>query len=946
MANTRADVGPIGELPTFGNSQVPQSPDINSYSDRMMAREAGAAGETSSRLFEGLSSRLGNYADQAAHYEGTQAGQVAGMDPNYRPNADESIRGRAFNQAAQATYLNNVDAQSKSAASTVYDQYMALPPAQRQPQLLQQNLQKVQDDFTKNHLFPEIQGEFTTKFAGTSLALMQGANRDLEKNVHDQAQASLITNLNATSDLGHRIAAQGIDETTPQVQQSLTDYGGTVDQAVAAGTLDPQKGVELKRDYQQSLLSTGAKARFDQLPDADKANYARIYLGQGAPGVDALHAAIVGQESGGKPNVGDSVDGAKGPGQITPATFAAYARPGESIDNPQDNLAVSKRIIADLSQKYGGDPARVAVGYFSGTGNVAPAGSATPWLRDSEDGNHKHVSAYVDDVMKRLALPSAMNPQTYNEVGSYMQGQLRGIDSQAEAATRGAISDLAEVHKTLMAGLDPGDPAMQRLGQQYGSSTDPKVGYAWAQVQATRAMATGFRGLGPDRIQAEIDAQKASLGDGATPFQRDQLKTAEEYVTKLRGDLSTDMIGRAVAERIVPAGAGQPLNPADPNLGASLRARAVAVQQASDHYGQPGDFFRKGEGAMFAQGLASSAQPLGAVAGASTLSAMTQDEGFRKGLIANSRSGDPVRMNASFQAMKAIADASPMQFEGLFGKEAAASMSAWDVFAGTRPAPEAAKLVMALNDPSQAAGRKYKDEAADQALKTVDGSAVLKMFAERSALNPVNWVRGVSPGAPVSTQDVPQGSIDGLRSDYAEAYKTYFAIDGNPDAAKAHALESLQRSWGVSAVDGGRLMRYPPEATYPTVDGGHDYIARQLDADVKAHASDQLTGTAEGDQRAAMAEYAAPRALVSDAGTKADIAAGRPASYRVVAQDASGQFHALEQSPGVPLRFFADAKAAQAEADAKFTQQRASAAAAGDASDASRRASGGATGPM
>lgn len=119
------------------------------------------------------------------------------------------------------------------------------------------------------------------------------------------------------------------------------------------------------------------------------------------PTSNALHGAIIGQESGGNPNIGASIDGAQGIGQIMPATFARYAQPGERIDNPADNLAVSKRITDTYLQKYG-DPQRAAVAYFSGEGNVAPPGSPTPYLRDVKDGNGKSVSSYVSDVTRRM----------------------------------------------------------------------------------------------------------------------------------------------------------------------------------------------------------------------------------------------------------------------------------------------------------------------------------------------------------------------------------------------------------------------------------------------------------------------------------------------------------------------------------------------------------------
>lgn len=111
--------------------------------------------------------------------------------------------------------------------------------------------------------------------------------------------------------------------------------------------------------------------------------------------------ALLAQESGGNANVGNSVDGAMGAGQIMPATFKMYAKAGEDIANPEHNLAVMARIVKDLGSKSGDDPAKIATGYFSGAGNIN-SGSTQAWKNDAADGNGKRVSSYVADVMNRI----------------------------------------------------------------------------------------------------------------------------------------------------------------------------------------------------------------------------------------------------------------------------------------------------------------------------------------------------------------------------------------------------------------------------------------------------------------------------------------------------------------------------------------------------------------
>jgi hypothetical protein len=184
------------------------------------------------------------------------------------------------------------------------------------------------------------------------------------------------------------------------------DYAGLSKAAFAMG--DERLGLSaLAMDQEQKKIAAQNEA------DASAFRIAGIAGGNASGGVTvnpghpmslpgaSLSSAIIGQESGGNPNIGTSVNGAHGIGQILPATFARFAKPGEDINKPEDNLAVSRRITDTYMQRYG-DPARAAVAYFSGEGNVAPPGSPTPWKEDRKDGNGKSVSSYVSDVLGRM----------------------------------------------------------------------------------------------------------------------------------------------------------------------------------------------------------------------------------------------------------------------------------------------------------------------------------------------------------------------------------------------------------------------------------------------------------------------------------------------------------------------------------------------------------------
>ncbi len=167
-------------------------------------------------------------------------------------------------------------------------------------------------------------------------------------------------------------------------------------------------GQNQANQMQRQILQQGANA----IQGAGQNNlYTGIITGQNptspqasnaAPSGDgnALKAAILMQESGNNPNIRSSYAGAVGPGQVMPQTFASIAKPGENINDATDNRNVSGRLLDKYMQDYG-DPARAAVAYFSGPGNVAPPGSPTPWIKDKSDGT-KTTSSYVSDVMRRI----------------------------------------------------------------------------------------------------------------------------------------------------------------------------------------------------------------------------------------------------------------------------------------------------------------------------------------------------------------------------------------------------------------------------------------------------------------------------------------------------------------------------------------------------------------
>lgn len=133
------------------------------------------------------------------------------------------------------------------------------------------------------------------------------------------------------------------------------------------------------------------------------------------------------------------------PFQIQKPTFDRFAQQGESWNNVADRNAVAQRMLAKFNQDYGGDLGRIATAYFSGEGNVAPAGSPTPYLKNVADSNGKTVASYVSDIARRAGAASAAGG------GAIYAAQPPGVVAGASAASTNQQGELSKKWSDLTA---------------------------------------------------------------------------------------------------------------------------------------------------------------------------------------------------------------------------------------------------------------------------------------------------------------------------------------------------------------------------------------------------------------------------------------------------------------------------------------------------------------
>ena len=318
------------------------------------------------------------------------------------------------------------------------------------------------------------------------------------------------------------------------------------------------------------------------------------------------------------------------------------------------------------------------------------------------------------------------------------------------------------------------------------------------------------------------------------------------------------------------------------------------------------------------------------------MSKVLQEPAFRDSVTGMSRSGDPAKMNAAYSFMDARQQENPQQFDALF-KDGLKDLRAWQSSLSFYPPDVAAKRLMAQYDPQQAAALEQSRKVADEALKNVTPAQVVAKFNSGIPYTPI----GTTAQPPASLM-AGAASLS-LKDDYAENYRDGFAATGDPKMADKFAMEKMALKYSVSPINGNRVTAYAPEAAmnprtgqpfYPTVGGSYDWMKNQLDAEVgkalgyvKPETDPTLTlapeqaspGAVETpEQQRARIAYQAPRALMPDQKTEADIAAGRPPSYPVILQDPStGRWQALPAPDGTPARIRFDPSADQAAEAAK-----------------------------
>jgi hypothetical protein len=274
------------------------------------------------------------------------------------------------------------------------------------------------------------------------------------------------------------------------------------------------------------------------------------------------------------------------------------------------------------------------------------------------------------------------------------------------------------------------------------------------------------------------------------------------------------------------------------------------------------------------------------------MAALASNKDFSNAVAGLTRSGDPAKAGPAFSFLDKQWRENPEAFKKEYGGEMETRMQVFQDKIAWMPPDQAMKEMQRANDPGTARTIAANRDEADKFLKDANSNQVLKQLGPGWL---GGWVPFTGAGAPVSND--ANASASAMLADYRSNVRDLYGESGDRGQAESAALVRMQQKWGASDTNGGRVMAYPPEMHYPKdATGKQDYITQQLNQDVSDAA--RAHGLDLGAQ---------PHALVSDQGTQEDIASRKPPSYKVVVADKDGHWNLLEQSPGVALRFRADA---------------------------------------
>jgi hypothetical protein len=693
-----------------------------------------------------------------------------------------------------------------------------------------------------------------------------------------------------------------------------------------------------------------------------------------------LAVAVAAIESGGNPRAISKGGNYKGIFQMGEAEFAAAGGKGDIFDADQ-NIAAGVRGLKAKSdafaKEFGRPPTGTEVYLMHQQGDTgARAHLANPdlpaWQNMLNTGEGKRKGEAWAKAAIWGNLPQSAQQQfgsvenvTSRDFVGVWQQKVQGIPYEGSGLTPGASGTAIRNPYVYKMWEDTVKSTREQLGRNAGHMADQIVKQATdgspvpadtLQTFVNAAISSGndhlidkvrpslaaldvrtaVRAGGPGAIAAldsQITAIKAS--GVSDPVQYETLKQVQAGIEHDAQTWKKDPLQIGVATKSVePVHQIDTANPQAAAAEFAQRETKLKLLQGSDRGVGPASVLTGNEGetlkTALVQGDPGTAGALLAGMDQSlspeNLKATLASEPMKEALSGMIRSRDPARMTAGMATLDRLWRVDPWGFKATYGGATLDHLQAWQGLKDSFAAPEIAERLNVSDDPSTLKARQDMRDAAKKELQGWFGHNAGDVAYQ---LGTGWWGTGRITGA---TPNVPFDGIKGgeLLHDFTATYTELRTFGVDADKAKELASKRLKSEWGPSPTAGNQIMKYPPEAYYKPVDGSHAWLAESLNDTVTAMKGPQVTIMGGGKTEfptPSFDESAIPRVnwkiqgFVSDAQTQAEIAAGKPPSYRVALDVGSGMTEFLSDPRTGQQRWAFDRSAHLAAAEARFLER-------------------------
>lgn len=251
----------------------------------------GTAARAAASVFAGIGSQLGQMADRAAVRvgveEGTAAGAAAADGAPLELRRDGTIRGDAYDAAAERAYGWRLTADIDSTLTQAFD------ANQDNPDALAAAIAAGRDQYAKdpNLADPQVREAFERQYDTRSKTYLDAAKRGARAKARAEATAAAGEQYEAaTTDLERRSYLLGSSpDGDAELERELGRNRNIIDQQVGSGAITAAEGRRRKEGLEKSAAKARVRGVFETLPDlASKEKFARDLLDGWADGKGPL----------------------------------------------------------------------------------------------------------------------------------------------------------------------------------------------------------------------------------------------------------------------------------------------------------------------------------------------------------------------------------------------------------------------------------------------------------------------------------------------------------------------------------------------------------------------------------------------------------------------------------------------------------------------------------